>query len=309
MRISPTTKLSRTDLNDLNVFLSVANQKSFSKAAMELGLTTSAISHTIRNLENRLSVRLLNRTTRTVSITDAGTTLIKRLTIGFEEIEAALTELDQHRERPSGRLRLNVLSDGARLLIAQYLPLFLEKYPEMQVEIAVDDRLIDIVEAGFDAGFRYGGTIPKDLIAVRVSNHLRWVAFASPKYLNRYKPLEHPEDLKQHNCIQLRTGASTIYHWEFEKNNQVYSVNVPGQVCVNETTLGIELALSGRGIMYCLEDRIKKFIEAGSLQIVLPEWIFYGEPFYIYYSGRKQMPPGLKELIEILQTAKLAEQI
>lgn len=131
----------------------------------------------------------------------------------------------------------------------------------MQVEIAVDDCIIEILEAGIDAGFRYEGTIPKDLIALRASNHLRWIAFASPKYLNRYKKIEHSYDLKQHNCIQLRTGSGVIYHWEFEKNNLVYSVDVPGQTCINETTLGIVLALSGRGIMYCLEARFKNFIE------------------------------------------------
>ncbi|TMP20426.1 LysR family transcriptional regulator [Pseudoalteromonas sp. S2721] len=298
----PTGNLSRADLADLNAFLCVATHKSFSKAAIALGITTSALSHSIRNLESRLGVRLLNRTTRTVSPTDAGHTLVRRLTIGFEEIGAALAELDQHRDKPTGRLRINVLSDGARLLMAQSLPKFLQAYPEMAVEVAVDDRIIDILEAGFDAGIRYGGTIPEDLIALRVSDHLKWVACASPKYLNSSPKIEMPEDLKQHNCIQLRTGFGVIYHWDFEKNGQQCSIDVPGQLCVNETAIGIDIALAGRGVMYCLEERIKPYLENGSLQVVLPDWAPIEEPFYIYYSGRRQMPPGLKELIEILRS-------
>ncbi len=298
----PTSNLSRADLADLNSFMTVATHKSFSKAAITLGISTSALSHAIRNLENRLGVRLLNRTTRTVSPTDAGNTLFKRLTIGFDEIGAALAELDQHREKPAGRLRINVLSDGARLLMSQSLPKFLQSYPEMAIEIAVDDRIIDIVEAGFDAGIRYGGTIPEDLIALRVSDKLKWVAVASPKYLNRSSKIQEPLDLKQHNCIQLRTGFGVIYHWDFEKNGQQLTIDVPGQLCVNETAIGIELALAGQGIMYCLEERIKPCLDDGSLQIVLPDWAPLEEPFYIYYPSRRQMPPGLKELIEILRT-------
>lgn len=298
----PTSNLSRTDLADLNAFLIVANQRSFSKAAIELGITTSALSHAIRNLETRLGVRLLNRTTRTVSTTDAGKTLVRRLTVGFEEIGAALAEVDQFRDKPTGRLRINVLSDGARLLMTKYLPKFLEAYPEMSVEVAVDDRIIDIVEAGFDAGFRYGGTIPEDLIALRASDRLRWVAVASPKYLNHSPKIDVPEDLKQHNCIQLRTGFGVIYQWDFEKNGQRCAIDVPGQLCVNETAIGIDMALAGRGIMYCLEDRIGHYLDNGSLQIVLPDWAPIEQPFYLYYPGRRQMAPGLKEFIGILRT-------
>lgn len=297
----PTSNLSRADLADLNAFLIVANQKSFSKAAIELGITTSALSHSIRNLETRLGVRLLNRTTRTVSTTDAGKTLVRRLTVGFEEIGAALAEVDQFRDKPTGRLRINVLSDGARLLMTKYLPKFLEAYPEMSVEVAVDDRIIDIVEAGFDAGIRYGGTIPEDLIALRVSDRLRWVAVAAPKYLNHSPEIDVPEDLKQHNCIQLRTGFGVIYQWDFEKKGIRCAIDVPGQLCVNETAIGIDMALAGRGIMYCLEERIRPYLENGTLQIVLPDWAPVEEPFYLYYPGRRQIPPGLKELIDILR--------
>lgn len=301
MPVLPTTRLSRADLADLNSFLAVERMRSFTHAAVELGITTSALSHAIRNLENRLGVRLLNRTSRTVSPTDAGAALAKRLTVGFTEISGALAALDRHRDRPSGRLRINVLADGARLLFTKFLPTFLEAYPEVSVEVAVDDRMVDIVSAGFDAGIRFGNTIPEDYIAVRLSEALRWVAVASPRYLNANARILIPDDLKNHNCIQIRTGNGVIYRWDFEKDGEHQAVDVPGQLCVNETTFGIEMALADRGITYCLEERVKPYLARGELQIVLPDWSPIEPAFYIYYPGRRQMPPGLRELVDLFR--------
>ncbi|AQZ34708.1 LysR family transcriptional regulator [Pseudomonas sp. LPH1] len=302
MPVLPTTKLSRADLADLNSFLAVEGHRSFSKAAVELGITTSALSHSIRNLETRLGVRLLNRTSRTVSPTAAGATLAKRLAIGFQEIGGALAEVDQHRDRPSGRLRINVLCDGAKLLFNKWLPPFLDAYPDVSVEIAIDDRMIDIVAAGFDAGVRYGGSIPEDFIAVPISNQLRWVAAASPKYLNRTSRIDVPEDLKQHSCIQIRMGNGLIYRWDFMKDGDHRVIDVGGQLCVNESTFGIDMALADRGITYCPEGRIQEHLDRGELQIVLPDWAPIEPAFHIYYPGRRQMPPGLRELIDVLRT-------
>lgn len=302
MPLLPTTKLSRADLADLNSFLAVESHRSFSKAAVELGITTSALSHSIRNLETRLGVRLLNRTSRTVAPTDAGATLAKRLAVGFQEIGGALAEVDRHRDRPAGRLRINVLSDGARLLFNRWLPMYLEAYPEVSVEVAVDDRMVDILAAGFDAGIRYGGTIPEDFIAVPISDQLRWVAAASPRYLNRTSRILVPEDLKNHNCIQIRTGQGVIYRWDFEKEGDHRVIEVPGQLCVNETEFGIQMALCDRGITYCPEERIADYLKRGELQIVLPDWAPTEPAFHIYYPGRRQMPPGLRELIDLLRT-------
>lgn len=297
----PTTNLTRTDLADLNTFLAVEKHRSFSKAAVELGISTSALSHSIRNLESRLGVRLLNRTTRTVSPTAAGSSLAARLSVGFEEIGAALAEVDRHRERPAGRLRINVLTDGARLLFTKWLPKFLDAYPEVSVEVAVEDRMMDIVGAGFDAGIRYGGTIAEDFIAVPVSDRVRWVAMASPRYLNRSPKLKLPEDLKEHNCIQIRTGTGEICRWDFDKDGEHCVIDVAGQLCVNETQFGIEMALADRGIFYAPEERIADHVERGELQVVLPDWSSIGPPFYIYYPGRRQMPPGLREFIDVLR--------
>lgn len=301
MPARPIAKLSRADLADLNAFLVIERLRSFTKAAMELGISTSALSHAMRNLEARLGVRLLNRTSRTVSPTDAGVNLAKRLQVGFEEISGALEDVNQHRDRPVGRLRINVLSDSARLVLVKVLPRFLETYPDVSVEVAVDDRMIDIVESGFDAGIRFGGTIKEDFIAVRIGGMLRWVTVASPRYLNRTGRIAIPEDLKNHNCIQLRTGNGTIYRWDFEKDGEHRVVEVPGQLCVNESALGIDMALAGHGIMYCLEERITAYVKRGELQYVLPDWTPMEPPFHLYYPGHRQMPPGLRELIDMLR--------
>lgn len=302
MPVLPTAKLSRADLADLNSFLVVEGHRSFTKAAVELGVTTSALSHSIRNLETRLGVRLLNRTNRAVSPTDAGATLAKRLAVGFQEIGGALAEVDRHRDRPSGRLRINVLSDGARLLFTKWLPIFLDAYPEVAVEIAVDDRMVDILAAGFDAGVRYGETIPEDFIAVPISAPIRWVASASPRYINLAPRLETPDDLQHHKCIQIRTGQGVIYRWDFEREGEHRVIEVPGQLCVNETEFGIEMALADRGITYCPEERIRSHLDAGRLQVVLPDWAPVEPAYYLYYPGRNQMPPGLRELIDVLRT-------
>jgi len=221
--------------------------------------------------------------------------------LGFQEIGGALAEINQHRERPAGRIRLNVLSDGARLLIAQRLPAFLEDFPDVAVEVSVIDQMVDIVAAGFDAGIRFGGTVPEDYVAVRLSPPLRWVTVASPRYLNRSAPIAEPEDLRRHRCIQIRTGQGVIYRWDFECEGEHRVVEVPGQLCVNETTLGIEMSLAHGGVFYCLERRVSQYIARGELQVVLPNWAPMEPGFYVYYPGHRQVPPGLPELIEALK--------
>ncbi len=302
----PYTKLGRTDLVDLNAFMVVARLRSFTKAAVELGVTPSAVSHAVRNLEERLGVRLFNRTSRTVATTDAGATLAGRLAIGFDEIGGALQDLDRHRDRPVGRLRLNVLADGARLLLADVLPGFLEDFPEITVEVAVDDRMVDIVEAGFDAGIRFGGTVPEDFVAVPIGASLRWVAAASPGYLKSRSPILVPEDLKAHRCIQIRTGEGTVYRWEFSKDGDRRAIEVPGQLCVNESALAMDLALAGHGIAYALEQRLASPLRDGTLQVVLPDWSPWEPAFHLYYPAARQMPPGLRELIDALKSRQPA---
>ncbi|MBP0638007.1 LysR family transcriptional regulator [Cupriavidus sp. AcVe19-6a] len=291
-------KVSRAELADLNSFRIVARLLSFKQAAVELGVSSSALSHAIRNLEARLGVRLLNRTTRAVALTEAGANLANRLELGFQEIGDALEEVNKHRDRPVGRLRLNVLSDGARLVLAKLLPSFLHDYPDVEVEVAVEDKVVEILAAGFDAGIRFGGTIPEDFVAVPLGENLKWVAAASPRYLKRHKPPRVPEDLRTHTCIQIRTGQGVIYRWDFQKGGDRRTIDVPGQLCVNETTLGVEMALAGVGITYCLQARIAEHLERGELQVVLGDWAPMEPAFHLYYPSRRQMPPGLRELID-----------
>lgn len=301
MPSKPSARVAKNDLADLNAFRVVERLRSFTLAAGELSVTPSALSHAVRNLEARLGVRLLNRTSRTVAPTAAGGALAKRLEVGFQEISAALAEVNRHRDSPVGKLRINVLDDGARLLLAKLLPRFMALCPDISVEVAIDDRMVDIVKEGFDAGFRYGGTIPEDLVAVPLGPSLRWVAVAAPTYLNRTSRITKPEDLKYHNCIQIRTGQGVLYRWEFEKAGDYRAIDVPGQLCVTETTFGIEMALAGCGITYCLEHRVAQHLQRGDLRMVLPDWAPTEPPFHIYYPGRRQMPPGLRELIDVLK--------
>lgn len=307
MSQNPPHPLSRSDLADLNAFRTVERHRSFTKAAVELGITTSALSHAVRNLEARLGVRLLNRTSRTVAPTEAGASLALRLDVGFREIGDALEEINRMRDRPVGRLRLNVLSDGARLILARHLPRFLSQYPEVEVEISVDDRMVDIVAEGFDAGIRFGGTVPEDLVAVKLGSELKWVAVASPRYLYHRPVPVIPEDLRAHACIQMRTGQGIIYKWEFTKGDEYRIVDVPGQICVSETALAIELALAGTGIAYCLEKRVSRFLQEGSLRTVLPDWAPTEPAMHLYYPGHRRIPQGLRELIDVLKEEIEAE--
>ena len=301
MPVRPVTRLTRSDLADLNAFRTVERLRSFTLAAVELGITTSALSHSVRNLESRLGLRLLNRTSRAVSPTEAGAKLASRLNTGFEEIIDALDEVNSSRENPAGRLRLNVLHDGPRLVIGPHLPVFLKRYPDMQVDITVDDRMVDILSEGFDAGIRYGGTVPEDFVAIKLGHELRWVAVASPGYLYHKQAPFFPEDLKFHSCIQIRTGAGTIYKWEFRKGKDYREIDVPGQVCVGDTITGIDLALGDVGITYCPEKRVEKYIHSGDLRVVLADWSPVEPAMYLYYPQNRNNLPGLQELINVLR--------
>ena len=309
MPVRPTTRLSRSDLADLNAFRTVERLRSFTQAAVELGITTSALSHAVRNLEARLGVRLLNRTSRTVAPTDAGTTLARRLNIGFAEISEALDELNAFRERPVGRIRLNVLKDGARLVVAPLLPRFLKRYPDVQVDITIDDRMVDIVSEGFDAGIRYGGTIPEDFVAVKLGREIKWVAVASPRYLYHHQAPVLPKDLLSHSCIQIRTGQGTIYKWEFRKGDEYHAIDVQGQVCVGDTVMGIELALADVGITYCPEKRVERYLRSGELRVVLAEWSPVEPAMYLYYPGYRTVPQGLRELCDVFREGMLEDPV
>lgn len=294
-------KLTRGDLGDLNMFKQIAESGGFRKAAALLDVSPSALSHAMRGLETRRGVRLFNRTNRSVTLTPAGEELLARLNVGFGEIEQGLELLNRYRDRPAGQLRLNVMSDAARIVLSPVLAEYAVLYPDVRLEVVVQDAVVDIVESGFDAGIRYGGRVPEDMIALPLGSALRWIAVASPAYLARAPRLEAPADLVEHRCIGIRMGNGKIYRWELERGSDAEVVSVDWSIIVNETILTIEIAESGGGIGYCLEHRVREQLADGRLVNVLPEWSSMGAAFHLYYPSRRQLPEALRALLRLVQ--------
>ncbi|HEV7855335.1 MAG TPA: LysR family transcriptional regulator, partial [Herminiimonas sp.] len=237
--------LNRTALADLNVFMTIVRRRSFRLAANELDVTTSALSHSMRHLESRLGVKLLNRTSRSVVPTLAGAELAEKLEHGFQTITEALGDLGQYRGSPAGRLRLNVPRDAARLLLSPALPKFFAQYADLQLELTVEDRPIDIVAEGYDAGIRYGGTVPQDMVAVPLTGRLRWVVVGAPAYLaSRGRP-QTPDDLLRHACVRMRLGDNSTYKWELGEGTSAIALDVPGPISANETESAVLAAVNG----------------------------------------------------------------
>lgn len=293
--------LTRGDLGDLNLFRVIARAGGFRKAALELDVSPSALSHALRGLETRTGVRLFNRTNRAVTLTEAGADLLARLEAGFGAIEEGLEALNRYRAKPAGRLRLNVLTDAARLVLGPALSGFLAEYPDVRLEVVVQDDFVDIVDAGFDAGIRFGGRVPEEMVAVPVGGDIRWIMVASPAYLAGSLPVEHPSDLAHHRCIGLRMGTGAIYHWEVERGAEHLIVDVAWSVVLSETALALAMAETGGGITYCQEGLVARQLAAGTLQEVLPEWASPGPGFHVYYSSRRQVPQALRALIAYLR--------
>lgn len=294
-------RVSRTDLGDLNMFRAIAKAGGFRKAALDLDVSASALSHALRSLEARLDVRLCNRTNRNITLTDAGHDLLAKIEVGFGEIEQGLEGLSRYRGRPMGRLRLNVLTDAARLVLAPVLSRYVNAYPDVQLEVVVQDDFVDIVGGGFDAGIRFGGRVPEDMIAVALGAELRWIIVASPDYLAAAPPLTGPEDLKDHRCIGLRLGTGELYRWELEKDGQEYVVDVEWALIASETTLALEVVESGVGVTYCQEGRAADKLKSGKLVEVLPDWSSYGPSFHLYYPSRRQLPEALRALLSMIR--------
>ncbi|STW69586.1 transcriptional regulator [Klebsiella pneumoniae] len=226
-------QISRADVADLIYFMAIARHRSFSRAAIELGVSASALSHALKGLETRLGVRLLNRTTKSVTPTAAGEELVQSVLQPFDTIEGALESLNRYRNTPTGRIRINAAVEAANLLLAPVMPAFMDRYPDIEIDIVASNRMVDVTDAGFDAGIRYGGTVPEDMVARRLSADIRWVIAASPDYLERYGTPEHPDDLLHHRCISNRLGDDRVYRWELARDGETYQMTVPGSVTVN----------------------------------------------------------------------------
>ncbi|WP_319532664.1 LysR family transcriptional regulator [uncultured Cohaesibacter sp.] len=291
----------RALLADLNVFVTIVRRQSMRQAAIELGVTTSALSHRLRKLETELGVKLLNRTSRSLKPTEAGALLASQLEVGLQAIDDALGTLSRHRDHPTGRLRLNALRDAASLILRPIMPRYFERFPDMHIDLGIDDHLVDIVEEGFDAGIRYGDRVPQDMIGVALTGPQNWVVIGSPELIARTGRPKRPQDLLDLPCIEMRVGDNSRYQWELGNGSALVRIDVRGPLCSNATDQAIEAALQGLGFAYCLESRVRNEVATGRLELVMPNWASEGPPFTIYYPSRRQVPPGLHELIDLIR--------
>ena len=292
-----------TQFAELSAFVAVAEEASFTKAAKRLGLSTATLSQTVRSLEERLGVRLLNRTTRSVALTEAGERMLRQLRPLLDGFDAAIESVNAFRDRPAGHLRLTLPPPVAKFTLAPILARFLAKYPEITIEISVDVGLIDIVAGRFDAGFRRGNVIARDMIAVRVTDDMRQVAVASPDYVARHGRPQAPADLHAHNCIRFRLPGSGVIPWQFLVDGKLAEFEVHGSVTVNEPDLLIRAAIEGIGVIYIIEEYVAPMIADGRLIPLLDDSVLPRMPgFFMFYPSRRQNPAALQALIEFLRT-------
>jgi DNA-binding transcriptional LysR family regulator len=294
--------LDRVDLADLRVFLAITRTRSFKAAAIQLGLTPSAASHAMRRLEERLATKLLNRSSRAVSPTNLGQELAQRLEEGFDRIGQALAELDAPGAGRFGELRINVFADAAHVLIQPAIPEFARQCPDVRLTVVVEDRPIDIVAEGYDAGIRYGHYVPEDMVAVPLSRPQRWIVAGAPAYLQARGQPAHPDDLAGHTCLQLLLGDKSSYRWELGRGRARRHVRVPGLITIGDTASTIAAAKAGVGLAYVLEARVREELSQGSLQLVLAGYAASSEPFHMYYSSRRHNHPALRTLINIIRS-------
>jgi DNA-binding transcriptional LysR family regulator len=292
----------RKNFNDLLAFLMVAREGSFTRAAAQLGVSQSALSHTIRGLEARLGIRLLARTTRGVSLTEAGERLFLTVRPRFEEIEAELAALSELREKPSGTIRITATDYAADTILWPKISKVLQDYPDIKVEVNINYGLIDIVAERYDAGVRLGDQVAKDMIAVRIAPDLRMVVVGSPAYFSKRPRPEAPQDLTAHNCINLRLPThGGLYAWEFERNGQELNVHVQGQLVFNSTPQMLAAALDGFGLAYIPEDVAEKHVAEGQLERVLEDWSPTFPGYHLYYPSRRQSSPAFALLVDSLR--------
>jgi DNA-binding transcriptional LysR family regulator len=292
----------RKNFNDLLAFLMVAREGSFTRAAAQLGVSQSALSHTIRGLEARLGIRLLARTTRGVSLTEAGERLFLTVRPRFEEIEAELAALSELREKPSGTIRITATDYAADTILWPKISKVLPDYPDIKVEVNINYGLIDIVAERYDAGVRLGDQVAKDMIAVRIAPDLRMVVVGSPTYFSKRPRPEAPQDLTAHNCINLRLPTyGGLYAWEFERNGQELNVHVQGQLVFNSTPQMLAAALDGFGLAYIPEDVAEKHVAEGQLERVLEDWSPTFPGYHLYYPSRRQSSPAFALLVDSLR--------
>jgi DNA-binding transcriptional LysR family regulator len=290
------------NLNGLVSFVAVGRERSFTRAAATLGVSQSALSHTIRELEARLGLRLLTRTTRSVAPTEAGERLLRTVGPLFEEIDAGLAALSELREKPAGTIRITTGEHAADAILWPALVRFLPKYPDIKVELFLDYGLTDIVAERYDAGVRLGEQVAKDMIAARIGPDMRMAVVGSPSYLARRPPPKQPQDLTGHDCINLRLPTyGGLYAWEFEKAGREVKVRVEGKLVFNTMALRLNAALAGFGFAYVPEDQVRAHVAKGRLVRVLADWCPPFSGYHLYYPSRRQPTPAFALLVDALR--------
>jgi len=294
--------MPRENLNDLLAFLAVARDRSFTKAAAKLGVSRSALSHTLRGLEARLGLRLLTRTTRSVSLTTAGERLQNAVGHRIEEIGAELEALSELREKPAGTIRITAHEHPLNSVLLPCLSKFLPQYPDINVEVTIDYGLTDIVAQRFDAGVRSGGQVAKDMIAVRIGPDLRMAVVGAPSYFDKHSVPKRPQDLTAHSCINLRLPThGGLYVWEFEKGRHELRVRVEGQLVLNGTTPMLNASIAGLGLAYVPEDFVQPYVNTGALKRVLEDWCEPYSGYHLYYPSRRQSSPAFALMVDALR--------
>ncbi|MDR3427511.1 LysR family transcriptional regulator [Silvimonas sp.] len=293
--------MASTGFSELNAFVAVAEHRSFRAAARALDVSASALSHAIRGLEERLGVRLFNRTTRSVALTDAGEQFLLRVRPAIADIEDAISEARSARDKPSGSLRISTSESGATPLIRHVLPEFLATYPDIHIEFVLDNRMLDIVAGEFDAGIRLLETVPRDMIAVKFGRDMRFTAVATPAYLAQHRTPTTPQDLLQHRCIRFRFDSGQLYRWDPQYRGRTMHLDVNGPLTVGNLKLAIEGALAGIGIAWVPEDDVAEHLAAGRLTAVLPDWSPAFPGLCLYYPANRHPPTALRLFAEAIR--------
>jgi DNA-binding transcriptional LysR family regulator len=293
--------MRKIGFTEMSAFVAIAERLNFAKAAVHLGVSRSALSETIRGLEERLGVRLLNRTTRSVALTEAGERFLNGLRPALDSLEAALESVNVFRDKPAGHLRLSVPRPAARTIIEPIVAKFLTTYPAITLEISVDSALTDIVRTGFDAGIRPGHRLERDMIAVRVGEDARPTVVASPQYLAHHPRPKAPADLQNHNCIRQRFASGAIHQWVFEKRGKRVEVVVTGSLITSDGDIAVSAALDGLGLARVPSSSIETLVACKKLIPLLEDWAPPSVGFFLYYSSRRQVPAPLQAFVDFLK--------
>ncbi|TCW04022.1 LysR family transcriptional regulator [Raoultella sp. BIGb0138] len=294
--------MNRISYHELGVFLAIARHKSLRRAADELGCTPSALSHSLRAIEERLNLRLFNRTTRSIALTEAGERLFSRIMPAFRDVDDALEDLNTFRDTPSGQLRITASHAASQMVLIPLVTRFLAVYPGASVEVVVANGFVDMVSEGFDAGVRLGESLAQDMIAIPLGPPIRSAYVASADFFRRHPIPAEPEQLRHLPCIRLRFESGRYYHWEFERDGIRKTIEVPGRLTISAQELAIPAALAGSGIAFTFESQVAQLLKEGKLIRVLEEWCPTYPGHFLYYPGRRQLPATLRAFVDFIKS-------